>query len=191
MKKKYFFLLLLVIGWLGSTAMAEDYLMPKWGYEEKTIATGETVIFYDFQGESDIPSASSSNSYSTVVFRPAEAGYGINIVFDYIEVSDDGSGWVSYLDVFDGVFDKNLVNNGTYPSSVGSSTTPFSQLATPLKHYENGNFSNETFLSSDATGALSVCFHYRYAAASRGWKATVTTVKLQDMVLYRQRNGCH
>ncbi len=178
----YLFLMLLAMGWWSSIA-AEDYLMPKWGYEEKTIATGETLTFYDFMGESDIPSSSSSNSYSTVVFKPEEAGYGIRIVFEYIEVADDGSGWVSYLDVFDGVFDKNLVSNGTYPSSVGSSTTPFSQLATPLKHYENGNFSNEAFLSSDASGALSVCFHYRYAGASRGWKATITTVKLQDMVL--------
>ncbi len=183
MQKKYFFWLLLVMVWPGSTAMAEDYLMPKWGYEEKTIATGETLTFYDFKGEDDIPSASSSNSYSTVVFKPQEAGYGVNIVFDYIEVEDDGTGWVSYLDVFDGVFDKDLVNNGTYPSSVSSSTTPFSQLATPLKHYENGSFSNEAFLSSDASGALSVCFHYRYAGASRGWKATVSTVKLQNMVL--------
>ena len=33
MKKKYFFLLLLVMGWLGSTAKAEDYLMPQYGYK--------------------------------------------------------------------------------------------------------------------------------------------------------------
>ncbi len=162
---------------------AEDYLMPKWGYEEKTIATSETLTFYDFNGETDIPSSSSSNSYSTVVFKPQEAGYGVQINFEYIEVKDDGSGWVAYLDVFDGIFDKNLVNNGTYPSSVSGSTTPFSQLATPLKHYENGSFSNQSFLSADASGALSVCFHYRYAAASKGWKATVSCVKLQDMQL--------
>ena len=148
MKRMYLFLMLLAMGWWSSIA-AEDYLMPKWGYEEKTIATGETLTFYDFKGESDIPSSSGSNSYSTVVFKPEEAGYGIQIVFDYIEVEDDGAAWVSYLDVFDGVFDKNLVNSGTYPSSVSGTTTPFSQLATPLKHYENGNFSNEAFLSSD------------------------------------------
>ena len=183
MRKTFLLFVAFALSWLGGKAMAEDYLMPKWGYEEKTIATGETLTFYDFKGESDILSSSSSNSYSTVVFKPEEAGYGIQIVFEYIEVEDDGSSWVSYLDVYDGVFDKNLVNNGTYPSSVSSSTTPFSQLATPLKHYENGNFSNEAFLSSDASGALSVCFHYRYAGASRGWKATVSTVKLQDMVL--------
>ena len=183
MKKLLMYFAVFAMSWLSGTAAAEDYLMPQWGYEEKTIATGESLTFYDFKGEADIPSASSSNSYSTIVFKPAEAGYGVNIAFDYIEVKDDGSGWVSYLDIFDGVFDKTLVNGGSYPSSVSGSTTPFSQLSTPLKHYENGNFSNETFQSSDGTGALSVCFHYRYAGASRGWKATVTTVKLQDMEL--------
>ena len=183
MKKLLMYFAVFAMSWLSGTAAAEDYLMPQWGYEEKTIATGESLTFYDFKGEADIPSASSSNSYSTIVFKPAEAGYGVNIAFDYIEVEDDGSGWVSYLDIFDGVFDKTLVNGGSYPSSVSGSTTPFSQLSTPLKHYENGKFSNETFQSSDGTGALSVCFHYRYAGASRGWKATVTTVKLQDMEL--------
>lgn len=183
MKKLLIYFAVFAMSWLSGTAAAEDYLMPQWGYEEKTIATGESLTFYDFKGEADIPSASSSNSYSTIVFKPAEAGYGVNIAFDYIEVEDDGSGWVSYLDIFDGVFDKTLVNGGSYPSSVSGSTTPFSQLSTPLKHYENGKFSNETFQSSDGTGALSVCFHYRYAGASRGWKATVTTVKLQDMEL--------
>ena len=183
MKKLLMYFAVFAMSWLSGTAAAEDYLMPQWGYEEKTIAIGESLTFYDFKGEADIPSASSSNSYSTIVFKPAEAGYGVNIAFDYIEVEDDGSGWVSYLDIFDGVFDKTLVNGGSYPSSVSGSTTPFSQLSTPLKHYENGKFSNETFQSSDGTGALSVCFHYRYAGASRGWKATVTTVKLQDMEL--------
>lgn len=182
MKKIFTFIALSALV-LQSNLWAEDYLMPKWGYEEKTIAAAETLTFYDFNGESDIPSNSSSNSYSTVVFKPQEAGYGVQIVFDYIEMKDDGSGWVSYLDVFDGVFDKTLVNGGTYPSSVSGSTTPFSQLATPLKHFENGTFSNESFLSADATGALSVCFHYRYAAAVKGWKATVSCVKLQDMQL--------
>ncbi|MBR1808808.1 MAG: DUF4465 domain-containing protein [Paludibacteraceae bacterium] len=183
MKKIFTFLGLAALTLLPAAIKAEDYLMPKWGYEEKTIAAGETITFYDFNGESDIPSSSSSNSYSTVVFRPAEAGYGINIVFESIEMKDDGSGWVAYLDVFDGVFDKTLVNGGTYPSSVNGNTTPFSQLATPLKHYENGTFSNEKFLSADATGALSVCFHYRYAAQISGWKAIVTVVKMQDMEL--------
>jgi len=182
MKKIFTFIALSALV-LQSNLWAEDYLMPKWGYEEKTIATAETLTFYDFNGESDIPSSSSSNSYSTVVFKPQETGYGVQIVFDYIEVEDDGSGWVSYLDVFDGVFDKTLVNDGTYPGSISGSTKPFSQLATPLKHYENGSFSNESFLSADATGALSVCFHYRYAAASKGWKATVSCVKMQDMQL--------
>ena len=41
-----------------------------------------------------------------MVFTPAEEGYSISVNFEYIEVKDDGAGWVAYLDVFDGVFDK-------------------------------------------------------------------------------------
>ncbi|MBQ4033060.1 MAG: hypothetical protein II620_03760, partial [Paludibacteraceae bacterium] len=183
MRKNLLLFAALVVSGLCCVAYAEDYLMPQWGYETKSVSKDAPVTFYDFKGEDDIPSSSSSNSYSTVVFTPAEEGYSISVNFEYIEVKDDGAGWVAYLDVFDGVFDKTLVNGGEYPTSVGSGTTPFKDLATPLKHYENGDFSNEAFVSGSSTGALSVCFHYRYAARIRGWKATVSAVKLEDMTV--------
>lgn len=183
MRKNLLLFAALVVNGLCCVAHAEDYLMPQWGYETKSVSKDAPVTFYDFKGEDDIPSSSSSNSYSTVVFTPADEGYSISVSFEYVDVSDDGAGWVSYLDVFDGVFDKSLVNGGEYPSSVGSNTTPFKDYATPLKHYENGTFSNESFVSGSSTGALSVCFHYRYAARSRGWKATVSAVKLEDMTV--------
>ena len=183
MKKVFLSFAVLALCWLSGTVLAEDYNMPKFGYEEKTIADGETLTFFDFNGEGDIPSSSSSNSYSTVVFKPAAAGYAINLNFEYIEVANDGTGWVSLLDIYDGVFDKNLVSGGTYPTSVTSSTTKFSDLATPLQHFEDADVTNQVFNSSDASGAMSVCFHYRYAGASKGWKATVSVVKLKDMVL--------
>lgn len=50
MKKKYFFLLLLVMGWLGSTAKAEDYLMPQYGHETKVVSKDAPLTFYDFKG---------------------------------------------------------------------------------------------------------------------------------------------
>ncbi len=183
MRKNLLLFAALVVNGLCCVAYAEDYLMPQWGYETKSVSKDAPVTFYDFKGEDDIPSSSSSNSYSTVVFTPAEEGYSISVNFEYIEVKDDGAGWVAYLDVFDGVFDKTLVNGGEYPTSVGSGTTPFKDLATPLKHYENGDFSNEAFVSGSSTGALSICFHYRYAARIRGWKATVSAVKLEDMTV--------
>ena len=62
MKKLLMYFAVFAMSWLSGTAAAEDYLMPQWGYEEKTIATGESLTFYDFKGEADIPSASSSNS---------------------------------------------------------------------------------------------------------------------------------
>ncbi|MDY6427116.1 MAG: hypothetical protein SPK61_03775, partial [Bacteroidales bacterium] len=183
MRKNLILFAALVVSGLCCVAHAEDYLMPQWGYETKSVSKDAPVTFYDFKGEDDIPSSSSSNSYSTVVFTPADEGYSISVSFVYVDVSDDGAGWVSYLDVFDGVFDKSLVNGGEYPSSVSGNTTPFKDYATPLKHYENGSFSNEAFVSGSSTGALSVCFHYRYAAKSRGWKATVSAVKLEDMTV--------
>lgn len=183
MKKNLLLFAVLVVGGLCCVAHADDYLMPQWGYETRSVSKDAPVTFYDFMGEDDIPSSSSSNSYSTVVFTPAEEGYSISVNFEYVDVKDDGAGWVSYLDVFDGVFDKSLVNGGEYPSSVSGNTTPFKDYATPVKHFENGNFQNESFVSGSATGALSVCFHYRYAAKSRGWKATVTAVKLEDMTV--------
>ena len=183
MKKNLLLFAVLVVGGLCCVAHADDYLMPKWGYETRSVSKDAPVTFYDFMGEDDIPSSSSSNSYSTVVFTPAEEGYSISVNFEYVDVKDDGAGWVSYLDVFDGVFDKSLVNGGEYPSSVSGNTTPFKNYATPVKHFENGNFQNESFVSGSSTGALSVCFHYRHAAKSRGWKATVSAVKLEDMTV--------
>ena len=66
MKKKYFFLLLLVMGWLGSTAKAEDYLMPQYGYKTKVVSKDAPLTFYDFKGAS---THYTQSALSTVIFQ--------------------------------------------------------------------------------------------------------------------------
>ena len=38
MKKLFLCLAVLAVSWLGSTAVAEDYSMPQYGYETKTVS---------------------------------------------------------------------------------------------------------------------------------------------------------
>ena len=111
MKKKYFFLLLLVMGWLGSTVMAEDYLMPQYGHETKVVSKDAPLTFYDFKGAS---THFTQSALSTVIFQPATEGYSIKITFEELNLTKYSASYDVYMRIYNGQFD---VTSITYPTS--------------------------------------------------------------------------
>ena len=171
---------------------AEDLLMLQFGKQVLTVSKDNPLTFYDMKGTEDIPSNNNSNSFSTAIFKPAEEGNSIVLSFETVDVRNDGASYPAYLNIYNGVFDTTSV---TYPATVGDvSTTKFPTTDALLASLD-GTYSDLTYVSSDATGALSVCYHYKYAKRCGGWKAVVSSVKVEDMAIktatadYSQVNG--
>lgn len=171
---------------------AEDLLMPQFGKQVLTVSKDNPLTFYDMKGTEDIPSNNNSNSFSTVIFKPAEEGNSIVLSFETVDVRNDGASYPAYLNIYNGVFDTTSV---TYPATVGDVLTTKFPTTDALLASLDGTYSDLTYVSSDATGALSVCYHYKYAKRCGGWKAVVSSVKVEDMEIktatadYSQVNG--
>lgn len=165
---------------LCGKAVAENVTMPQFGHQTITVSASNPVTFMDMKSHAGISSSSSNNSFATTIFQPAEAGNSIKITFQSLDVRNDGSSWPAYVKVYDGVFD---VTSVTYPTATsGVNATEFPVTAQQLDRLD-GTFSNLVYVSSDATGALSVCYHYKYAKAIDGWTATVESVTLESMTV--------
>lgn len=175
--------LLMVVLWMGLSAIPlsmfgqEVLNMPQFGKE--VVQVSDEITFYDTQGTGTIPSSNSSNAYSTVVFKPAIAGQVIQIVFESVDLHNDGTSWPCYLNVYNGVFDSD--NAITYPTSTsGVSATKFPETDALLASLD-GTYENLSYVSTADDGTLSVCFHYKYAKKSEGWVAKVRGVDMKDM----------
>lgn len=180
MKRRFLLFAALALSWLGGKAVAENFNMPQFGHQTITVSADNPVTFYDMNGYAGISSSSSNNSFATAIFQPAEAGNSIKITFQDLDVRNDGTSWPAYVKIYDGVFD---VNSVTYPTSTSSvNKTEFPETAKQLARLD-GTFTNLEYISSDATGALSVCYHYKYAKAIQGWRATVESVTLSSMTV--------
>ena len=165
---------------LCGKAVADDVIMPQFGHQTITVSAGSPVTFLDMKSNQGISSSSSNNSFATTIFQPAEAGNSIKITFTSLDVRNDGTSWPAYVKVYDGVFD---VSSVTYPTSTsGVNATEFPVTDKQLDRLD-GTYSNLEYISSDATGALSVCYHYKYAKAINGWRATVESVTLSAMTV--------
>ncbi|MBQ9339582.1 MAG: DUF4465 domain-containing protein [Paludibacteraceae bacterium] len=179
-KFKTFFWLLLAFVILPHMLKAEDVRMPQFGHQTIMVSAGSPVTFYDMNGYTSISSSSSNNSFATTIFQPAEPGNSIKIEFENIDVRNDGASWPAYLKIYDGIFD---VSSVTYPTTTsGVVATEFPSTDKMIEKLD-GTFTEKTYISSDASGALSVCYHYKYAKAISGWKATVSSVTLSPMTL--------
>lgn len=68
-------------------------------------------------------------------------------------------------------------------ASVVSEVTASSYFPNALQLLDSldGTYGAKSYTSLSANGALSVCFHYRYAKECRGWKATVSAVENKAM----------
>lgn len=163
-------------GW-GQTVLN----MPQFGKQE--VIVSDEITFYDLKGEEDISSSSSNNSYSTVVFKPAITGKAIQIIFEDVDLNNDNSSWSSYpcyMKIYNGIFDAE--NKVIYPSTTSevNSMSPFKFTENQLDSLD-GTYKDLSYVSTSFDGSLSVCFHFKYAKKSRGWKAKVRSVDVKDM----------
>mgnify|MGYP002672661835 CR=1 FL=1 len=173
-------------GWKATVSVIEaapavediDVKQPQWGKQVVTVQSGQTITFYDYKG-CYVPNSTegkfSADAMATTIFKPAKEGEKVKIVFETVLMTIDRTDYAS-LKIYKGVFDTTSVEGYTY------NVKGFPKNDNMLEDLTGGTFSNKTYMSSDATGALSVCYHaYTTDWDKQGWKATVTTVSSNPM----------
>lgn len=186
MKKKYSYLMLALLWsmlWLPLQLMAQDdpntVTQPRFGKQVVTVATDQEITYYDPMGMKGIASMNSSNSHSMVVFKPATPGYSIKITFDTFDVRSDMNGkYQGQATIYNGEVDDTGFTWAATTGDVKADTKlPDGNVLEAL----DGSYTDKSFYSTTADGALSVGFIFRYAKKSAGWMAKVKCVKLDNM----------
>lgn len=158
---------------------AEDVQMPRWGKQVVTVQSGQTITFYDYTGHyKGIDNTGwQFEAFATTIFKPAQDGEKVKIVFEKVKMAGDDYESVASLKIYNGVFDTTSVTYGKYID------TPFPTTNKTLEELSSGTYTNKIYMSSDATGALSccVCAYETDYDKEQGWKATVTTVSSSPM----------
>ena len=158
---------------------AEDVQMPRWGKQVVTVQSGQTITFYDYTGHyKGIDNTGwQFEAFATTIFKPAQDGEKVKIVFEKVKMAGDDYESVASLKIYNGVFDTTSVTYGKYLD------TPFPTTKKTLEELSSGTYTNKIYMSSDATGALSccVCAYETDYDKEQGWKATVTTVSSSPM----------
>ena len=175
------FVLIMAIAAMAMPARADRTVNQlQFGKQTIEVAADEVITFYDMNGYQGISSSNNSNSQSLTVFKPAE-GMAIQLVFEDLQILNDGANWPAYVNVYagdpdpDGTFSYATTTSGV----TATSTLPEGNVLEKL----DGTYSNLTYTATDATGIISVGYLYKYAKACRGWKATVKCVTLDDMTV--------
>ena len=111
----------------------------QFGKQTIEVAADEVITFYDMNGYQGISSSTSNNSQSLTVFKPA-AGMAIQLIFERLDVRNDGASWPAYVNVYAG--DPDADNTFTYATSTSgvndSSTLPSGNVLDKLDGtYEN------------------------------------------------------
>lgn len=186
MKKRFFLLGLLgLLTLIPLGASAEDKNMLQFGHEEVTVERGKPITYYDYNGTGDI---GTGYAFATTIFKPAQEGDKVTITFEevglhktYKDLDDWDEDWaynIATLKVYNGVFD---VNSVTYPK-FGKAEIMFPNN-TQLLDTLADKFTNKVYTSTDATGALSCCFHaYDCLTNATGWKAIVSVIEAAPAV---------
>lgn len=186
MKKRFFLLGLLgLLTLIPLGASAEDKNMLQFGHEEVTVERGKPITYYDYNGTGDI---GTGYAFATTIFKPAQEGDKVTITFEEVglhKTSKDWDEWdedwaynIATLKVYNGVFD---VNSVTYPK-FGKAEIMFPNN-TQLLDTLADKFTNKVYTSTDATGALSCCFHaYDCLTNATGWKAIVSVIETAPAV---------
>ena len=158
---------------------AEDVQMPRWGKQVVTVQSGQTITFYDYTGHyKGIDNTGwQFEAFATTIFKPAQDGEKVKIVFEKVKMAGDDYESVASLKIYNGVFDTTSVTYGKYID------TPFPTTNKTLEELSSGTYTNKIYMSSDATGALSccVCAYETDYDKEQGWKATETTVSSSPM----------
>lgn len=174
-------------GWKATVSVIEatpavediDVKQPQWGKQVVTVQSGQTVTFYDYTGHYKGEDATGwqFETFATTIFKPAQEGEKVKIVFEKIKLVEEDYESVASLKIYNGVFDTTSVTYGTYLD------TPFPTTKKTLEELSSGTYTNKIYMSSDATGALSccVCAYETDYDKEQGWKATVTTVSSNPM----------
>ena len=158
-------------------ASAEDVLMPQLG-KQVVIVGDAPVTYYDYKGTESMPATGPGSACATTIFKPAKEGNAIQLVFEEVEIKTYSPSYNAYLKVYNGVFDTTSV---TYPATGSAvTTTGFPHTEAQLDSLV-GTYSNLSYISTDATGALSVCLQFKNPNVSKGWKATVRSVEVKPM----------
>lgn len=174
----FIFVLFALSSWLPAGISAQTILnMPQFGKQEVTVT--DEITFYDTKGTDKIQSSSSNNAYSCVVFKPSEAGKVVQIDFESVDVRTDMASYPASLKIYNGIYDKD--NTVVYPTSTSGVTSTGFPVNDQLLANLDGMYDNLSYISADASGAISVCFHYRYAKTCDGWVAKVRTITVSDM----------
>lgn len=186
MKKKFFLLGLLgLLTLIPLGASAENKNMLQFGHEEVTVERGKSITYYDYNGTGDI---GTGYAFATTIFKPAQEGDKVTITFEEVGLHKTYKDWddwdedwaynIATLKVYNGVFD---VNSVTYPK-FGKAEIMFPNN-TQLLDTLADKYTNKVYTSTDATGALSCCFHaYDCLINATGWKATVTVIEAAPAV---------
>lgn len=186
MKKKFFLLGLLgLLTLIPLGASAENKNMLQFGHEEVTVERGKSITYYDYNGTGDI---GTGYAFATTIFKPAQEGDKVTITFEEVGLHKTYKDWddwdedwaynIATLKVYNGVFD---VKSVTYPTS-GKAEIMFPNN-TQLLDTLADKFTNKVYTSTDATGALSCCFHaYDCLTNATGWKAIVSVIETAPAV---------
>lgn len=186
MKKKSFLLGLLGLLTLIPLGLhAEDVNMLQFGHHEVIVERGKPITYYDYNGTKDI---GEGYAFATTIFKPANAGDMVTITFEEVGLHKTYKDWddweedwdynIATLKVYNGVFD---VKSVTYPTS-GKAEISFPDNAQLLETLAD-KYTNKTYTSIDASGALSCCFHaYQCLTNATGWKATVSVIEAAPAV---------
>lgn len=186
MKKKFFLLGLLgLLTLIPLGASAENKNMLQFGHEEVTVERGKPITYYDYNGTGDI---GTGYAFATTIFKPAQEGDKVTITFEEVGLHKTHKDWddwdedwaynIATLKVYNGVFD---VNSVTYPK-FGKAEIMFPNN-TQLLDTLADKYTNKVYTSTDATGALSCCFHaYDCLINATGWKATVSVIEAAPAV---------
>ncbi len=177
-----FYQLLLVVMMLPLTASAQTGRVInqiQFGKEEITVADGEVITFYDFNGENNL-SEWSSKSQALTVFKSAVPGKVVMLRFDEFDLRSGGSypGWVN---IYSGVADAD--NSFTFVEYSGDLTKSMTDMPVGnlLEEHLEGKYTDKTYFSTSDDGALSVGTLFVTAATCSGFKATVQLVTPEDM----------
>ena len=166
---------------LPQVALA-DRTVAQLQFGKQTIEVGpdETITFLDWKENGGISSSSDNNAQSLTVFKPAP-GMAIAMTFEFLEAQNDGSSWPSYVNIYAG--DPDEAGSFEYATSTsqvkGTSTLPDGNIMERLE----GSYTDKAYTSTDANGILSVGYIFRWAKASKGWKATVRCISVESMTV--------
>lgn len=157
--------------------IADKVLMPQFG--KQTIIVSDEIVFYDFKENQGIAAQAANNSLALTVFKPSEQGKAIQITFETFDIIEHSVGYMAYMQVYSGIADPN--DEFAFPTATGqvltSSKLPLGNVLETIK----GTHTNKSYISVDPTGTLSVGFIYRNSSNSKGWKAKVSCVTVENM----------